>query len=287
MGGVVVLLLFTLQCRAEDVSSLAPPLSAAKEAGDDYFQNLEKMEKHLAASNLLEFYLEAGRLVKKINFVRNELRVGLYSLNGKEEIVACEWFSYYLAKSPFFPDVWLHDKDGYKEIDIKLKEFALECILFANLEKKAAFHKVEKGKLQTQYLSYTKVILKALHGIRLELEEVRKREIAKFREEEKTWPQGPFDEDERWRRKGIEGRVYGVATIRAIRSDLCVSVAEGHQRELLLLLMKEYPNNASSIHAFFIEIGYQKEELARRFQKLVGKDKKAAYLYQGLPKPKS
>jgi hypothetical protein len=267
-------------------AALSPPEIPINGAGEEYLPNLEKMQKHLKESNLLEFYLEAERLAKKIRFVRNEQRVTFYSLSGKEEVVACEWFSYYLAKSPFFPDAWLHDKDKYKEMDIKLKEFALEWILYANMEKRAKFHKMENRKLRKQYLSYAKVILKSLNTTSIELEKVSKQDMEKFYEEEKTWPQGILDEDEVWRRKGIAWTAYGISSIRGMRSDACVHVAELYQRELLLLLMDEYPNSASNIHAFFLEIGYSKEQLSRRFQKSIGKDKKTAYLYQGLPKPK-
>jgi hypothetical protein len=286
-GGLFFLLFLPLLCRGESILSLAPPLVAAKNAGEEYLPNLEKMEKHLKESNLLEFYLEAERFTKKINFTRKERGIGPQQLNGKEEHVACDWFSYYLAKSPLFSDEWVRDKLKYSVTDIQLKRFALECILVVNVERRAALLGVDKQKLRALYLNYAKIIFKSLNTTRIELEKLRKQDWDKFCEEEKTWKRSAtLDDDEIRRRTLIERTSRGISFLRHERSDECRWVAELNQNGLLYMLLEEYPNSASRIHAFFFEIGYSKEQFVRQFRKKFGGNKKTEYLFNGLPKLK-
>jgi hypothetical protein len=273
-------------------AALSPPEIPINGAGEEYLPNLEKMKKHLKESNLSEFFLEAGRFVKKIEFTRKEKRIGTYQLNGKEEHVACEWFSYYLAKSSLFSDEWLY-KNGlyeYNTTDIELKKFALDYILAGNIEKRAALLGVDKRKLRMLYLNYAKNILIMLNTTSIELEKLRKQDWEIFRMEEKTWKSDDeLDDEGLWRRKAKRWSAQGLLFRRGNRIDKCRGGTGSSQGDLLLRLIEEYPNNASRIHAFFFEIGYSKEELVRMFLKeceYSREVREAKYLFNGLPKSK-
>jgi hypothetical protein len=287
-GALALLFFLPLLCRAENAPPLAPPPIAAKEAGEEYFPHLEKMEKYLDESKLLEFYLEAERFVRKIRFTLNEERIGIYQLKGKEEHVACEWFAYYLTKSPLFSDEIAQEISArYRLTDIQLKQFALDCILEVNFEKKSALLSVDKPKLRARYLSYAKVILKMLNTTRIELEKLEEQDWAKFREEETNKPKSNIYDDEAvWRQRAIEGKARELSLLRRDRSEECNHATEWSQRNLLYMLMAEYPNNAPRIHTFFFEIGYSKEKFVRKFRKKFGGNKKTEYLFKDLPKLK-
>ena len=290
VGGLVFVFLFPLLCRAENASPLLSPLVAIKGAGEDYLPNLEKMEKYLKESNLLEFYLEAERFTKKIEFTRHERRIGTYTLNGKEEHIACEWFSYYVAKAPLFPDEWVMSKGSDQRTDIQMKEFALECILDGDMQRRAELLSVNKQKLRTLYLNYAKVIFKAFNLECIKLDKLRKRDWNLFLEEKKTWKEeGYMDEKEVWRRKGITGTASVFSYIRKARIQQSRRSIERMQDNLLRRLMEENTRNGPRIHAYFFEIGYSKEDLAKMLRKEARSSKTvrdAKYLFDGLPKPK-
>jgi hypothetical protein len=269
---------------------LTPPEVSINGAGDDYLPNLEKMQKHLKESNLLEFYLEAGRFAEKIKFTRKEKRIGTYQLNGKEEHIACEWFSYFLVKAPLFSDEMSPKISGtYKIKDIELKEFALDYILAGNIEKRSVLLGVDKRKLRTLYLNYAKIILKKLKNTQIDSGKLKKADWNKFLEEEKTWKSIDSDDDEFWRRKKISGNASGLFFFRGARIDECRIVVEKMHGKLLLRLLEEYPQSASRIHAYFFEIGYTKDQLVRIFQEEARswrEVREAKYLFDGLPKLK-